>query len=98
MVRRFMKQYTVKFSDEAEEDKEKLRKSGDKQAMKKLNKLINELREHPTTGTGHPERLKHYMGEVWSRHINDKHRLVYEIFEDYIMVEVTQAHGHYDDK
>jgi toxin YoeB len=90
--------YDVKMLPSAEKDVEQLKKSGDKQAVKKLDKLLNELREHPTFGTGHPERLKHCLGEIWSRHISDKHRLVYEIFEDNILVEVQQAYGHYDDK
>ena len=90
--------YYVKLLPSAEEDVEKLKKSGDKQAIKKLDKLLNELREHPTFGTGHPEQLRHRRGNIWSRHITEKHRLVYEIFDDFIMVEVQQTYGHYDDK
>jgi len=106
--------YYVKLLPSAEKDVEKLKKSGDKQAIKKLDKLLNELREHPTFGTGHPEQLRHRKGNIWSRHITDtcaactvpstraqsasKHRLVYEIFDDFIMVEVQQTYGHYDDK
>ena len=90
--------YYVDILPSAQEDMRKLRKSGDKQALKKLDKLLVELENHPTIGTGHPERLKHCLGEVWSRHISDKHRLVYEIFENTVLVEVTQAYGHYDDK
>ena len=88
--------YLIKLSNNAELDIIKLRKSGDKQVIKKLNKLLNELREHPETGTGKPERLK-YVNK-WSRRINDKHRLIYEIFEEIVVVEVVQAYGHYDDK
>ena len=88
--------YLVKLSDRAELDIVKLRKSGDKQVIIKLNKLLDELREHPETGTGKPERLK-YVNK-WSRRINSKHRLIYEIFEEIVSVEVIQAYGHYDDK
>jgi len=88
--------YLVKLSDRAELDIIKLRKSGDKQVLKKLNTLLDELREHPETGTGKPERLK-YVNK-WSRRINDKHRLIYEILEEIVTVEVVQAYGHYDDK
>ena len=88
--------YSIELSDRAELDIIKLRESGDKKALKKLNKLINELREHPETGTGKPERLK-YMNK-WSRRINKKHRLIYEIFDQIVTVEIVQAYGHYDDK
>jgi len=90
--------YQVRLTELAELDVAKLRKSGDKQAIKKLNVLINELREHPETGTGKPERLKHKEGNKWSRRITDKHRLVYEIFEKIVTVDIVQAYGHYDDK
>jgi len=98
MVRRFMKKYIIKFSDEAEEGKDKLQKSGDKQAMKKLNSLIDELREHPKTGTGKPKPLKGFDTDRWSRRITEKHRLIYDIFEEVVIVEVIQVYGHYDDK
>jgi len=90
--------YFVNISDDAKDDIRKLRKSGDMQALKKLDRLLAELENHPTKGTGKPERLKHYEGNRWSRRITEKHRLVYEIFEEVILVEVIAAFGHYDDK
>ena len=45
-----------------------------------------------------PERLKHYEGEVWSRRINKKDRLIYEIFDSEVVVFVVSALGHYNDK
>ena len=88
--------YVIELSERAESDIIKLKESGDKQALKKLDKLIDELREHPETGTGSPERLR-YTGK-WSRRINRKHRLIYEIFEQIVTVQIVQAYGHYDDK
>ena len=90
--------YFVDFTDEAQEDMRKLRKSGDKQAVKKLDKLLVELECHPRSGEGKPERLKHCIGDVWSREITRKHRLVYEIIDNTVYVEVAQAWGHYNDK
>ena len=88
--------YSIELSERAELDIIKLRESRDKQALKKLNTLINELRVHPETGTGKPERLK-YVNK-WSRRINKKHRLIYDIFDQIVTVEIVQAYGHYDDK
>jgi toxin YoeB len=43
--------------------------------------------------------LKNLVGEVWSRRINQKDRLVYEIFEtSEHSVVVLQMLGHYKDK
>jgi len=50
------------------------------------------------TGTGKPEKLKYgYIGK-WSRHISDKHRLIYEIHEEVVTVIVLSTFGHYKDK
>ncbi len=53
--------YRVDIKERAEEDLLRLAKSEPK-AFLKAQKLIAELREHPKTGTGHPEQLKgeHY--------------------------------------
>ena len=90
--------YLLEYSDEAIEGMRKHQKSGDKQAIKKLDKLLEEIELNPKSGTGNPERLKHFEGSHWSREITRKHRFVYEIFDNIILVEVTQAWGHYNDK
>ena len=38
-------------------------------SFKKAVKLLNELVEHPKTGTGHPEPLKGKPENRWSRQI-----------------------------
>lgn len=67
-------------------------------AFKKLQKLVQELEEHPTTGTGKPHRLSGDRAGQWSRSITKKHRLVYEIDGPRVLVYVLSAYGHYDDK
>lgn len=90
--------YQIIFSDKALEGLAKIKKSGDKQALKKLDVLVDELREHPETGAGKPEKLKGNLSGCWSRRINDKHRLVYSIDNEIISVHVLQCYGHYEDK
>ena len=77
----------------------KLKKS-EPHSFKKLSKLIEELKAHPKTGTGKPKPLGGNRAGQWSRHISDKHRLVYTIDEDEVVsiVEVLSVWGHYDDK
>ena len=53
---------------------------------------------YPKTGTGHPEPLKGDRNGQWSRTITKKHRLIYEILETEVYVDVLSAYGHYDDK
>lgn len=67
-------------------------------AFEKAQRLIEELEEHPKTGTGHPEPLKGKPEGRWSRQISKKHRLVYRIYETEVVVLVIAAYGHYEDK
>ena len=90
--------YFIDYTDEAESDILRFQKSGDKKALKKLHLLIAELKEHPQTGTGKPEQLKHYKIPTWSRRISDKHRLIYQIHENIVTVLIIAAFGHYEDK
>jgi toxin YoeB len=55
--------------------------------------LLDELTEHPYTGTGKPEPLKHQLSGCWSRRINREHRLVYEEQDE--MIIIHSAKGHY---
>lgn len=87
--------YKVDYTTEALEGLVKIRKS-EQVYYKKAIALLAELSEHPTTGTGHPERLKGFETPTWSRRISQKHRLVYEIHEDQIKVLVLSSYGHYD--
>ncbi len=90
--------YVLKLTPDAIEDIEFHKKTGDKATLKKLGTLLNELTEHPMTGTGQPEEMKYEFVGCWSRRINKKHRLVYRIDEEQITVIVLHARGHYKDK
>jgi toxin YoeB len=70
-------------------------KSGNKSLNKKIEKLLDELRSHPESGTGKPERLKHDFTGYWSRRINREHRLIYSIEDQRVIVTVISAFGHY---
>ena len=90
--------YILEFSETALSDIEKHKKSGDKAVLRKIEKLLNELMEHPITGTGQPEMLKHNLTGLFSRRINQKHRLIYSIKEEVVTVYVLSAWAHYGDK
>ena len=86
--------YKIVFSDKAQEDLKLLNKKAPL-TINKLKRLLEELMEHPRTGTGQCEQLKHYKEETWSRRINKEHRLVYRIYDDVVEVLVISAYGHY---
>ncbi|MBP1540452.1 MAG: Txe/YoeB family addiction module toxin [Prevotella sp.] len=60
--------------------------------------LIDELYEHPRTGTGKPEPLSSDRAGQWSRRITKRHRLIYSIYENEVHVNILSAYGHYDEK
>lgn len=90
--------YALEFSNTAKKDIEKHKKSGDRATLKKIKVLLLELMEHPTTGTGQPEMLKHQLSGLYSRRINKKHRLVYSINDNVVTVHVLSAWSHFGDK
>ncbi|MBR4828994.1 MAG: Txe/YoeB family addiction module toxin [Muribaculaceae bacterium] len=89
--------YKVVITPDAEKDILLLARIEPK-AFLKVQKLLNELKEHPKTGTGHPEPLKGFSDNRWSRRVTKKHRLIYAIYETEIVVLVFSSYGHYDDK
>ena len=89
--------YDIVFSPRAKADIAKLKRD-EPSAHKKVVKLVNELMDHPRTGTGHPEQLRGDHSNQWSRRITQKHRLVYEIRDTEVVVLVLTAYGHYEDK
>lgn len=88
--------YQIAFTDKALDGIEKLKKSGNKPVLKKIRKLLDELMEHPYTGTGQPEQLKYNLAGFWSRRISQEHRLVYAVDENTITVTIISAKGHYE--
>jgi toxin YoeB len=67
--------------------------------INRLEKIISELSEEPRAGIGKPEQLKHYKeDEFWSRELNKRDRVVYQIIENEVIVIVVSALGHYKDK
>lgn len=87
--------YQLEFSEQAVTDIDFHKKSGNKSLLKKLLQLLEELTEHPSSGTGKPEKLKHELSSYWSRRINHEHRLIYKILENET-VRIYSAKGHYD--
>ncbi len=66
--------------------------------FKKYSKILEELMLHPREGIGHPEALVGGDGVRWSRHITAHDRIIYDIFDDFVIVKVIKVEGHYSDK
>ena len=88
----------LKFTPEAKADRDWWKQHGNDATKRKIQRLLGELEEHPRTGTGKPELLKGDMAGVWSRHINKKDRILYEIHEEIVIVYVLSMRSHYGEK
>ena len=82
----------VVFSPPAREDYQHWQ-STDRTVLRRINRLIEEIRRSPYHGIGKPEPLKYGLAGAWSRRITDEHRLVYRVTAD--SVEIIQARYHY---
>ncbi|MBO1401647.1 addiction module protein, partial [Vibrio cholerae] len=51
----------------------------DKKTLKRINKIINDVKRSPFEGIGKPEPLKENLSGFWSRRIDDTNRLVYAV-------------------
>ena len=91
--------YEIAYENAALKEIKAIKKSGNKALLKKLTCLLIEIAEHPRTGTGQVEQLKHYpYKQTWSRRLNQEYRLIYEIYDDIVVVKVISLMNHYGDK
>ena len=65
----------------------------DRKLALRLLGLVEAVMRDPFQGVGKPERVKHLGSDVWSRRLDDEHRLVYRVLED--RIEFLQARYHY---
>ena len=64
----------------------------DKKTLKRINKLLTEIKRSPFEGIGKPEALKETLSGFWSRRIDESHRLVYAVDETRIVVISGRYH------
>jgi toxin YoeB len=68
----------------------------EKPQLKKADALITDIQRNGNIGIGHPEPLTGDKSGLWSRHIDDKNRIVYRVTEEEVFIYSLK--GHYDDK
>ena len=84
------------WSDDAWEDYLYWQKQ-DKKTLKRINQLIKDIeRNGCMRGIGKPEPLTGNLQGEFSRHIDDKNRIVYHMEGNRIFI--SHCRGHYDDK
>ncbi len=87
--------YKIFFSEKAKVGFKKLKKESP-HLIKKLEKLLIEIEQHPTTGTGQIEQLKYLGTNTYSRRINKRHRIIYRVLDEVVEVIIISVFGHYE--
>lgn len=90
--------YRLEWTDQAQDDYSAWQRSGNKTGLRKIATLLDELREHPYTGTGQVERMRYYPTNRWSRRIDKQNRIEYEVYDGLVVVKLFSLLGHYGDK
>lgn len=88
----------IHLTDQFKADITKLKKQNAK-LLAKLWELIVEIdnnSENHLAGMGKPERLKGNLKGFYSRRIDQKHRLIYTVREDKLLL--ISCFGHYGDR
>ncbi len=66
----------------------------DKKILQRINALIKDIESNGVSkGIGKPEKLRHMKG--WSRRIDDKNRLIYDV-EEKGFLHILACKGHYE--
>jgi len=84
----------LRLTDTAKEDIKFFLKSGQTGIVKKIEKLLVDIKDHPFEGIGKPEPLKYGYSGKWSRRIDIKNRVIYEVKDDLIFIYSLK--GHYE--
>lgn len=90
--------YKIDFTKKAELHMQDWQRSGQIKIIKKIACLLEELKEHPTTGTGQIEQLKGNYAGYWSRRIDKSSRMVYSIEDEKVVVTVVSLKSHYGNR
>ena len=65
----------------------------DRKTLRRVNQLLRDTLRSPFEGIGKPEPLQRNLGGFWSRRIDEKNRLVYEV--DDVCVTIIACRHHY---
>ena len=64
----------------------------DRKTLRRINALVEDTVRHPFEGLGKPEPLRENLSCLWSRRIDDTHRLVYAVHEGRVVIIACRYH------
>jgi len=91
-------EYALIFTDVSLKDLALHKKAGNQATIKRIERILKELEKTPFIGVGNPHELKYEYKDRWSRHINKKDVIIYQVYETEKTVLIYSARYHYIDK
>ncbi len=64
----------------------------DRTMLRNINELIKDIKRNPHSGIGKPEPLKYDLAGLWSRRIDQEHRLVYQVKDNEVLIYSCKYH------
>ena len=86
--------YKIVITKNAQKDKEKVKNIPN--LKRNVENLLNLIKENPYKNPPSYEKLKGNLEGLYSRRINNKHRLVYQVYEDEKIIKIVSMWTHYE--
>ena len=86
--------YKIAFLPRARKDFDEWKRT-DGKTVEKIKEILRDIAEHPYSGIGKPEPLKHTFTGTWSRRINKADRIIYSVNGETVLVYIFSMKGHY---
>ena len=91
-------EYSLIFTDLSLQDLAFHDKAGNQATIKRIDRILKELEITPFIGIGDPHPLSYNYAGMWSRHLNKKDVMIYDVNETEKTVQIYSARYHYLDK
>lgn len=89
--------YKIAFLPYARKDFDVWKKTDEKTVIR-IKEILHDIAEHPYSGIGKPEPLRHNLTGKWSRRINKTDRIIYSVDGETVLVYIFSMKGHYHKK
>jgi len=65
----------------------------DRRITERILRMAEETLSDPFGGIGKPEPLKHELKGMWSKRIDEQHRMIYQVSDE--KIRILSCRGHY---
>ena len=86
--------YQIKYQKKALRDLKKLEKND--KLLSKFKKILFDIVSNPYSKKFKTEKLKYNFQDHYSKRLDKKNRVIYQVFEDKILVSLISVLGHYE--